>query len=46
MNKYMLIGLAALLIILVGGFLGLALWDIPAPSDTVEVELDDSRFPR
>ncbi len=46
MNKYALIGIAILLILLVGGFLGLALWDIPVPSEPVEVELDDSRFPR
>ncbi len=46
MNKYALLGIAAFLIIVVGGFFGLALWDIPAPSETVEVELDDSRFPR
>ncbi len=46
MNKYALAGIAALLALVVGGFIALALWDIPAPPETVETKLDDSRFPR
>jgi len=46
MNKYAQIGIALFALLLIGGFLVLGFWDVPAPSDTVETELDDSRFPR
>jgi len=46
MNKYAQIGIALFVLLLIGGFLVLGFWDVPAPSDIVETELDDSRFPR
>ncbi len=46
MNKYAQIGVLVLILLLVGGFVALGLWDMPAPQGMVETELDDSRFPR
>ena len=46
MNKYSHIGIILFVILLIGGFVALGFWDVPAPSETVETELDDSRFPR
>lgn len=46
MNSYVMIGVALLALLLIGGFAALGLWNAPAPTDTVETELDDSRFPR
>lgn len=33
-------------LIIVGGGVFLATWDIPAPSRTIEKELPDERFPK
>jgi len=46
MNKYSQIGILLLALSLIGGFFALGFWDVPAPQNTVETELDDSRFPR
>lgn len=46
MNKYVQIGILLLLLLVVGGFVALGFWNVPAPEGTVETELDDSRFPR
>lgn len=46
MNHYMQIGAALLAFLVVSGFLALGLWDVPGPTNTVETELDGSRFPR
>lgn len=46
MKNYAQIGIILVLLILIGGFVALGFWNVPAPSDTVETELDDSRFPR
>jgi hypothetical protein len=46
MNKYAQIGIVLFALLLIGGFLAIGFWDVPAPPDTVETELDDSRFPR
>ena len=41
--KIILVGFAVLI---VGGIVFLATWDIPPPSRQVEKVIDDSRFPR
>lgn len=46
MNKYAQIGIILLTLVILGGFVALGFWDVPPPSNTVETELDDSRFPR
>jgi hypothetical protein len=46
MNKYAQIAFILFALIVLGGVLALGFWDVPAPSDTVETQLDDSRFPR
>ena len=46
MNNYALIGILLFVLFLVGGIFVLGFWDVPAPSNMVETELDDSRFPR
>lgn len=46
MNKYAQIGILVLILLFVGGFVALGLWNAPAPQGKVETELDDSRFPR
>jgi hypothetical protein len=46
MNKYVQIGILLFALLLVGGFIALGFWDVPAPTNTVETELDESRFPR
>jgi hypothetical protein len=46
MNRYAQIGILLFALLLIGGFFALGFWDVPAPSNTVETELDDSRFPR
>lgn len=38
--------LVAFVVLMAGGAVFLATWDIPAPSRQVEKVLDDSRFPR
>jgi hypothetical protein len=35
-----------LILVLGGGFVFLATWDIPAPSQPIEKVLDNDRFPR
>ncbi len=46
MNKYVQIGIALFALLLIGGLVALGVWDVPAPPNMVETELDDSRFPR
>ena len=46
MNSYAQIGIFIFVLLLIGGFVALGFWDVPAPSNMVETELDDSRFPR
>ena len=46
MNLLMKLVLFLIIITVGGGGVFLAIWDIPAPSRTVEKVLDDSRFPR
>ncbi len=46
MNRYAQIGILLLAIALIGGFVALGVWDVPAPPDVVETPIDDSRFPR
>lgn len=46
MNNHVMIGTLLFAFLLIGGVLALGFWDVPAPSNTVETELDDSRFPR
>ena len=36
----------AVLVLIVGGAIFLATWDIPAPIDTIEIVIPDDRFPR
>ncbi len=36
----------ALLVLIVGGAVFLATWDIPAPIDTIDKVIPDDRFPR
>lgn len=46
MSKLLLVVIALTLVILVGGGVFLAGWDIPAPSSVVEKTIPDGRFPR
>jgi hypothetical protein len=46
MNKYAMIGIIAAVVLILAGIVVLGTMDVPAPSGTVETELDDSRFPR
>ena len=46
MNKYVATGVIAAVILVLAGILVLGTMDLPAPSGTVETQLDDSRFPR
>ncbi|MDH5411278.1 MAG: hypothetical protein OEY16_07820 [Alphaproteobacteria bacterium] len=46
MNKHLQIGILIFALLIVGGFVVLGFWDAPAPSNMVETEIDDSRFPR
>ncbi len=46
MGRLSRIVLLLLLVGLTGGVIALALWDIPAPSATVEKVIADDRFPR
>ena len=44
MAKILLAALALVIIILAGGFVALAVWDIPAPAQHVEHVIPDARF--
>ena len=44
MRRFLLILLAIFVVVLVGGLLFLAFWDIPAPTAPVEKVIPDSRF--
>lgn len=46
MGRLAKIILATLVVLVGGGVIFLATWDIPPPSRQVEKVLDDSRFPR
>ena len=46
MNRYVPIAILLVALLLIGVVFALGFWDVPAPSNTVETELDDSRFPR
>jgi hypothetical protein len=46
MRKLALVIIFATLLILVGGAVFLAAWEIPAPSSVVERTIPDDRFPR
>jgi hypothetical protein len=45
MGKVVLIGLAVVAVVIVGGIGFLMTWNIPAPSQHVERVLPDARFP-
>lgn len=46
MNKLSYLMIATVLLILVGGVVFLATWEMPAPSGVVEKVIPDDRFPR
>lgn len=46
MGKLVLAALTLVFLILVGGGIFLASWDIPAPSKPVEKVIPDARFPK
>ncbi|MBT5110182.1 MAG: hypothetical protein HOM25_16010 [Rhodospirillaceae bacterium] len=46
MRRITIFFLLLLVLVLGGGFVFLATWEIPAPSKQVEKVLDDDRFPR
>ena len=46
MRRIKIFFLLLLVLVLGGGFVFLATWEIPAPSQQVEKVLDDDRFPR
>jgi hypothetical protein len=46
MGKLVLIALAVIVVLLVGGGVFLAAWDIPAPSTPVEKVIPDAKFPK
>jgi hypothetical protein len=46
MGKLVLITLAVIFVLLVGGGVFLAAWDIPAPSSSVEKVIPDAKFPK
>jgi len=46
MNRLLLISVAVLVVIVLGGGVFLMLWDIPAPTARVEKVIPDARFPR
>lgn len=45
MGKVVLIGVAVLAVVLVGGIGFLMTWDIPAPAQQVEHVIPDAHFP-
>ncbi len=46
MGKVLAVFLGVLSVVIVGGGIFLAGWDIPAPTHDVEKIMDDSQFPR
>lgn len=46
MNKYLMAGLALFGLVVLGGIIALGTWDNPAPQETVETQIDASRFTR
>ena len=46
MSRILLIFVALLVVIVLGGGVFLMLWDIPAPTARVEKVIPDARFPR
>lgn len=46
MNRFLLILLALIILVLVGGTVFLMFWNIPAPTQRVEHPIPDARFPR
>jgi hypothetical protein len=44
MSKYAQISIVIFILILLGGFLALGFWNVPPPTNSVETQLDDSRF--
>jgi hypothetical protein len=45
MGKAILIGVALLVLVIVGGIGFLMVWDIPAPTQHVERVIPDAKFP-
>ena len=46
MGRFLLIVVALVVVILVGGTVFLMVWNIPAPTTRVEKVIPDARFPR
>ena len=46
MNRISRIALLLILLILLGGFVAFANWDIPLPAVAIEKVLPDERFPK
>ncbi len=46
MNRISRIALLLILLILLGGFVAFANWDIPSPAVAIEKVLPDERFPK
>ncbi len=46
MNRYLIAGFAVLGLLILGGLIALGTMDIPAPEETVETQIDASRFTR
>lgn len=46
MNKYLMAGLALFGLVVLGGIIALGTRDNPAPQETVETQIDASRFTR
>ena len=46
MGKVVVAAIVLVVLVLIGGGIFLALWDIPSPSKPVEKVIPDARFPR
>lgn len=46
MSKVRLIIISLVIVVLLGGFGFLAIWEIPAPQQQIEKVLPDERFPK
>ncbi len=46
MGRFLLIVVALIVVVLVGGTVFLMVWNIPAPTARVEKVIPDARFPR